>query len=664
MRLRALLFCIIPAALFVSCSKISTESESLLGRVSSSASASEDQGTVHFEATVVSEIDLLEIEQAMTGAIDFANQRMQMTMEGDFFGEVETLLDSGIIYVRSDLFAIFGGTDAPEWFAMDVEDALEDAGLDASQPFLVPENTFEMLKTSGARVTEAGSETVRGVETTHFVITIDVELAADAGELEGLLSDGAIQLPEELTVEAWIDEDGLVRRIAYAFEIDLGPDIGEAAYDYTIEFFDYGKAVEFDLPDPDEVADFEDWIESTGASGATGGDWTDPFEGADCYGEKLESCFEPNPELAQLYGDPAECRTAERRVCMVPVGSVRRDVVEAILDFHRETAGIEIVVLPSVAIEPGFIDFEASQALTEPLFERVKATYNVSNDSTTSFIALTSVDLRPDDGSYGWWFGFRNGNDGEGFVHGMFTYFRMANVEPYDGRPLTDELLFERASKYMGRYVALLHLKWPMGLDDSYLNYHSMGGFSDLDSMGANWPEGSPPCKGEGPIVCVVPDGMYWDDLFEDDIRALLPDLEAATGIKVELYKHGGAYPTYDPWSEEYRNDLYHYMRLVIEDPDVVVVGVSDDPFAADWDLDRAIDPHLTRAWPDEGLAVASGFKAGEPGSDEHRERIFRLLLRAVRLAQGEAESDDPADLLYSGHTEPADLDTVTVGLS
>jgi hypothetical protein len=90
-------------------------------------------------------------------------------------------------------------------------------------------------------------------------------------------------------------------------------------------------------------------------------------------------------------------------------------------------------------------------------------------------------------------FGARYGRGPEGknggHNHGVFSYFRMANVRPYDGRPLSDDLLHERVAKYSARYTTLLYLDYPTGEDIAFLNYLNMFGFSDLDSMGMRWPE-------------------------------------------------------------------------------------------------------------------------------------------------------------------------------
>ncbi len=381
----------------------------------------------------------------------------------------------------------------------------------------------------------------------------------------------------------------------------------------------------------------------------------DPFEGADCFAEKLPDCLAINPELASLYANPAECQGMEARVCLVPFGYVRKDVVEAILDFHRETAGIEILVLPSLPIPEKLIAFESSQVTALDIYHEMQAIYAVTDFTPSSFVGLTPIDIRPSHNEYSWMFGARYGADMLGHNHGVFSYFRMANVEPYDNRPLNDELLFERAAKYMGRYVALLHLDHPAGEDIEYLNYQDMWGFGDLDGMGTLWPEGPAACAGGGKLVCIVPDNDWDDPAFATDLDWAVARIARDLDLTVEVRTHAGSYyPTLPSWSEEFRDDILRTFIAFVQSTDVTVIGVTDDAFSQSED----VAPHIDAAWPEEQLAVVSAHGAGKPGTAEHRTRLYLLLYRAIAQAHyGMAPGDESGSLLWDGIDHPADLD-------
>lgn len=218
----------------------------------------------------------------------------------------------------------------------------------------------------------------------------------------------------------------------------------------------------------------------------------DYFRGADCYGAKLPDCLGVNAELDARAADPMECQRPEPRLCLVPVGYVRTDVIDAIVRFHKDSRGLDALILPSIPITTQMIDQKTSQVIDIEVRSAMDSVYGVVNATPSAFIAITPVDMKPKSGEYAWLFGVRYGTKGSN-NRGVFSYFRMQNVPPYDGRPLTAELLAERVAKYTARYTALLYYRYPLGDNIAYLNYRDMFGFSDLDAMGMQWPIEAPP---------------------------------------------------------------------------------------------------------------------------------------------------------------------------
>jgi hypothetical protein len=353
------------------------------------------------------------------------------------------------------------------------------------------------------------------------------------------------------------------------------------------------------------------------------------------------------------------CQGAEGRICLVPIGNVRADVVDAIVNFHKDTANIDVLVLPSLALDPASIHRDTSQVDADLLYEMLQEHYGVGDLTPSTFIGITPIDVRPRDGEYGWMFGSRWGRDANGLHnHGVFSYFRMVHVEPYDGSPITDELVHLRASKYVGRYVALLYLDYPYTDDIEYLNYSDMYGFSDLDGIGTTWPTGDKPCEGDTPVICIVPDGDYLDFAFEDDVRLAIKELSAELGVRIEMRKYAGYYlPSLDDWGDEFGGDLRETFPSLLAKVNVTVIGITDDEFAQG----ASVSPHLDRAWPAERLAVVSAAGAGEAGTTRHEDRVKALLLRAIAQAHYDKPlNSDPSSLLFEGATKPADLDGKT----
>jgi hypothetical protein len=185
-----------------------------------------------------------------------------------------------------------------------------------------------------------------------------------------------------------------------------------------------------------------------------------------------------------------------------------------------------------------------------------------------------------------------------------------------------------------------------------------MFGFSDLDSIGTKWPSGEKPCVSDTPMICVIPDGEYHDFEFEEDLAAVLERLSAELGVRVEMRKYAGYYfPSQDSWSDEYANDLRGTMGNIVGQPNLTVIGVTDDDFAQA----ASVPAHVDKVWPAEHLAVVSAWDAGTPGNDRHEDRLYRLLLRAIaQVHYGEPLNSDPTSLLFDGVTKPTDLDDLT----
>lgn len=501
-----------------------------------------------------------------------------------------------------------------------------------------------------------GTETHDGEQWQHFGGTV----ATGTG---GATLDG--------TFELWVDDDGWARKLVIEAKFD--PDwaydepsgVASAKTKVTYTFFDYGKPVDVEAPPEDLIVT---WEEAYGDD-YFGDDWEfeDPFEGADCYGDLLSNCFATNPELDAIAVDPALCQREEARVCLVPVGKVRPDIVQAIIDFHRETAGIEVLVLPGIPITADDVLEETSQIVDTRLWTLMEDHLGIGNLTPSTHIAITEIDVADDPGGYAWMFGSRWGNSFTGHTHGVFSYFRMLHVEPYDGSPITDELIYERVAKYAARYTAILHLKYPMGTDIDYLNYHEMYGFSDLDSMGTKWPDPSTsfledgPCMGDEPVICLVGDRDYaWNYLaLDDDIEAVAERLSEDLGIAVEIAPGDGwYYPSQASWCEEFGQDLRNSMHPVLGRPNVTIIGVTDDACSQD----RSVPVHTDVAWPEERLAVVSVNLYGYAGLDAARERLYRLLYRAVARAHyGLPLSSDPGQLLSDDVTAPYHLDDVAL---
>ncbi|HEX3041566.1 MAG TPA: hypothetical protein VHP56_05700 [Solirubrobacterales bacterium] len=161
--------------------------------------------------------------------------------------------DGTVIYMSSSEFGSL--PDDSKWMALDLTLGRD---LDGSVP-ASPDarDELKVLEEVSGGVRKLGREDIRGVPTTHYRGTISLrEQAERMREVDA--EDLAARDEKEGSpshVEAWVDADGLVRRMRI---VQTQPQIegkGTATMDMTMDFFDFGIEPQIDVPDSDEVFD-------------------------------------------------------------------------------------------------------------------------------------------------------------------------------------------------------------------------------------------------------------------------------------------------------------------------------------------------------------------------------------------------------------------------
>jgi hypothetical protein len=244
-----------------------------------------DAGTAAFEMVMEISAQGESFTIDASGAYDAANQRMSMEIDmgamfeglaassGEEvppgFGEpMRMVVDGTTIYMQAPMLAFLG--DGAGWVSYTPEDlgmSSQALGLGASA--YDPSSYLESLRGATGEPEVVGTEEVRGVETTHYVATMDLAAALasvpeqqrDLAEAQlGQLGGGTIPL------DVWIDADGLPRRLVMDMSelfssMGMGQDAGAVT---TVEYFDYGVPVDIEVPSPDEVTSFADELGGLG----------------------------------------------------------------------------------------------------------------------------------------------------------------------------------------------------------------------------------------------------------------------------------------------------------------------------------------------------------------------------------------------------------------
>ncbi len=173
----------------------------------------------------------------------------------DMFGEMEVRTIGDTSYLRFGMFAMLGVET--EWVSMPANEA----GSTAASFGASPVNPADIMSTFGPGVSDPqdlGRETIRGVETTHYAVLVDIEkmmTEADPEALEELEGLGTDLPAGDLPVNFWIGDDGNIYRFSMEFDGAVTPEADFESMTMIWEMFDFGADIEIMAPPADQVTD-------------------------------------------------------------------------------------------------------------------------------------------------------------------------------------------------------------------------------------------------------------------------------------------------------------------------------------------------------------------------------------------------------------------------
>jgi outer membrane lipoprotein-sorting protein len=250
------------------------KSESPADIVAGAPEATTAAGTAHFTMKMAATGGAQSFEINAEGGIDYAKQRMAMTMTmpslpGAPAGgqKMEMLTDGAMVYMKIPNGAALG-MKTP-WMKMDVAAMAGGAGglggLNND-----PSSNMEMLRGVTDDIQEVGTEDIGGAPTTHYKGTMDLKKAlklSPKATQQRLRANFAKLGTTKMPTDIWIDADGRLRR--QTFTMDMSKMEGGGApgmptgMEATVDLFDFGKPIEFKLPPKGQVTDFKGKLPGT-----------------------------------------------------------------------------------------------------------------------------------------------------------------------------------------------------------------------------------------------------------------------------------------------------------------------------------------------------------------------------------------------------------------
>lgn len=241
--------------------------------VAAAATKTAEAGTARLSFAATMEIPGVAEPINMTGqgATDNAAGRSRMTLDmselaaaaGGELGrpaawKSEVVYDRGVIYIRLPYFNQLLPA-AKRWVKVNAKTLAEQGGTQFSSPS--PEELLYLAQAASDRAERVGEENVKGVDATHYRARVAAGEIADAAPPDAqarlrayarLLSTSGV---DEFPVDVWVDDEGVVRRVKVAYEVEANG--RTVSIRFTIDLFDFGADVNVSPPPPNQVSDLQ-----------------------------------------------------------------------------------------------------------------------------------------------------------------------------------------------------------------------------------------------------------------------------------------------------------------------------------------------------------------------------------------------------------------------
>lgn len=187
----------------------------------------------------------------VTGQADYTSDPVSMRMEMSGMGgtgDMEIIVVDNAMYMK---LAAMSDT----FLKLDLDDPDNPVGGSFTGQ-LDPRAQAEVMEQGLQTATYVGQEEVEGETLDHYTAVVDSTAMLE--QMEGA-ADVAGQLPETITYELWLTDEGLFRLM----EVDMGAVAGEV----LMRFEDWGTDVDIEAPPASQVTDMSDMSDMDGMMG-------------------------------------------------------------------------------------------------------------------------------------------------------------------------------------------------------------------------------------------------------------------------------------------------------------------------------------------------------------------------------------------------------------
>jgi len=203
----------------------------------------------------------------VTGEADYRTHRGHMVIDLSQFGlpgpPIDAVFDNTTVYEKFPPSLAAALPKGKSWVKVDLATAGKSVGVDVSSLSQSqagdPSQTLDFLRGASDNVTRVGTDSIRGTQTTHYRAVVDLNKAAAQSPAAGNAIRSTIKLLGTATqpVDAWVDEQGRVRRLKYMVDLSKSTVAQKlpGTVTFTLDLFDFGVPVQAVVPPADQVVD-------------------------------------------------------------------------------------------------------------------------------------------------------------------------------------------------------------------------------------------------------------------------------------------------------------------------------------------------------------------------------------------------------------------------
>jgi hypothetical protein len=206
--------------------------------------------------------------RSQSGRMTFDMSEFAKALGSRDFGDIDIVMERFVMYMRFPLLQQLQPGMKP-WLKFDLRKIAAQQGFDMPGLQQInqsdPRQALLYLRAVSGPVEDAGEEDVRGVSTSHYRMTVDLEKVAKLNpeqreNVERVIEQTGVR---NVPTEVWVDDDGLVRRMKLSYDdTQVAPgQRGDMAM--TMELYDFGVAVDVEPPPARQVVDIEKLMGAT-----------------------------------------------------------------------------------------------------------------------------------------------------------------------------------------------------------------------------------------------------------------------------------------------------------------------------------------------------------------------------------------------------------------